>query len=447
LTNTQFFASENIADKICVLHIKDTGTLLPDTRMIHPFIQVHIIDVNTCKYLAKSNSFEAAISFNESASIYKKIDKTYTEIECNFIPPFATKYCDLRLRGETRAIYYEEIYINEEAIRIFDKNVIFLFELVDFNIKSIRENDSTLDNNFIKIAWAFLRPNGITGRHLGNIRLQLYNYKFDNNSNIRFSKELFCPNVLADFAWPYWEEYPSFLNIELRIVEKIVARKCQVEFLIPFVKEVSDKTYEKMLEECGEIMDKRVAKKEEEVSIDWKYRQKLLSWERGFNQECMIPTSKIYKLNTEEQGCMVLRFSNNGKFLAYTSTNYKGRSLIRIFDLEKGENFLDIGSHEGVIHDLKWYKSDDIIITSSSDCNLKIWSFKYDSPGFAKENDYKENESNCLLNSIMHPSFVYSIEFIYNPLANSDSVFVATACYDGCIRIWEIPKVPYSNLS
>ncbi len=39
-----------------MLNIKQTGTLLPDSNLLHPFIKIHIIDIATGKYLAKSNS-------------------------------------------------------------------------------------------------------------------------------------------------------------------------------------------------------------------------------------------------------------------------------------------------------------------------------------------------------------------------------------------------------
>lgn len=36
------------------IKIMETGSLLLDSNMIHPFVRIHIVDMNTYKYLAKS---------------------------------------------------------------------------------------------------------------------------------------------------------------------------------------------------------------------------------------------------------------------------------------------------------------------------------------------------------------------------------------------------------
>jgi len=49
--------------KIC-----ETGSLVLDEHMIHPFVRLHIIDMNTCKYLAKSDSLKPGVANKESAA-------------------------------------------------------------------------------------------------------------------------------------------------------------------------------------------------------------------------------------------------------------------------------------------------------------------------------------------------------------------------------------------
>lgn len=44
---------KNLAMK---LKVKETGSLLLDPNVTHPFVRVHIIDMNTCKYMAKSSA-------------------------------------------------------------------------------------------------------------------------------------------------------------------------------------------------------------------------------------------------------------------------------------------------------------------------------------------------------------------------------------------------------
>ena len=42
-----------------------------DQNVLHPFVRIHIIDMNTCKYLAKENSKDPGVSNIENCSFYK----------------------------------------------------------------------------------------------------------------------------------------------------------------------------------------------------------------------------------------------------------------------------------------------------------------------------------------------------------------------------------------
>jgi hypothetical protein len=69
--------------------------------------------------------------------------------------------------------------INQTARNLLAPNVVFLFEILDFNASMIFENRELLNaDNFYPIAWAYLRPVGGAQIHLAKTRLQLYKYKF-----------------------------------------------------------------------------------------------------------------------------------------------------------------------------------------------------------------------------------------------------------------------------
>jgi hypothetical protein len=38
-----------------------------------------------------------------------------------------------------------------------------------------------------------------------------------------------------------------------------------------------------------------------------------MRWERGFGQACRIPNQLLYKLESEERGCFIAKFSNSGR--------------------------------------------------------------------------------------------------------------------------------------
>jgi hypothetical protein len=47
------FKEEKLGLNALKLKVHETGSLVLDHNMVHPFVRVHIIDLDTCKYLAK----------------------------------------------------------------------------------------------------------------------------------------------------------------------------------------------------------------------------------------------------------------------------------------------------------------------------------------------------------------------------------------------------------
>ncbi len=57
----------NKANDALKLKIHETGSLVLDHHMIHPFVRVHIINLDTCKYIAKEYSNKPSVANIESA--------------------------------------------------------------------------------------------------------------------------------------------------------------------------------------------------------------------------------------------------------------------------------------------------------------------------------------------------------------------------------------------
>lgn len=53
------------------LIVKNTGIMEMDENVQHPFVRIHIVDMNTCKYLAKEKSNVPGVSNIENCSLYK----------------------------------------------------------------------------------------------------------------------------------------------------------------------------------------------------------------------------------------------------------------------------------------------------------------------------------------------------------------------------------------
>ena len=122
------------------LVVSGTGILEMDQNVLHPFVRVHIIDLNTNKYLAKSNKEMPGIANLESCNFFRmeyddkdKVDKKVPEYtEVNFLLPFSTRMFDLRVTGNNFCEWNEEFIINESIDNIFQKNVVIMFEILDF---------------------------------------------------------------------------------------------------------------------------------------------------------------------------------------------------------------------------------------------------------------------------------------------------------------------------
>lgn len=104
-------------------------------------------------------------------------------------------------------------------------------------------------DNMYPIAWAYLRPVGAAQIHLARTRLQLYRYKFKYDQEIKKSKALDprTPPVFLEFNWPYKEQYPSFLEVELSFANRsqyIMERKHISRF--PWEREIGKVTFEKI---------------------------------------------------------------------------------------------------------------------------------------------------------------------------------------------------------
>jgi len=82
-------------------------------------------------------------------------------------------------------------------------DTLILFELLDFNHQALiyKDNEQYDKDNFYRIAWAYLRPAGISKPHLGVSKLELYRYKFNNKKMEQNISKTFIPSVYYDFIW------------------------------------------------------------------------------------------------------------------------------------------------------------------------------------------------------------------------------------------------------
>lgn len=101
------------------LSVNQTGILEMDQHVLHPFVRIHVVDMNTNKYLAKSDITQPGVTNLESVNFYK-IDKDQDEKKpyktpVDFFLPMSTKMYDMRVKGVNFCEWNEEFVINEKV--------------------------------------------------------------------------------------------------------------------------------------------------------------------------------------------------------------------------------------------------------------------------------------------------------------------------------------------
>ncbi|CAG9335314.1 unnamed protein product [Blepharisma stoltei] len=446
---------EHYKGKSLYLKIHDTNGLKLDPNVIHPFVRIHIMDITKNSYLTKSyphsviNYYEGMGQLNTSHE--------YSSGDCSYIYPFSTPPCDMRITGENDPHWDEEFILDEDAAYVLNPNNVILFEILDFNFRLIKQNSNLLrQDKMYPVAWAFLRPIGSTKMHLGISKLQLYNFKFKPQKGFG---ELRRPEVYYNFNWYNKELYPSFLRVELRVIEQPERKFVRYMPISPFEREEGEKTYEELEMEAAEPRKLKLGGKEEIDAEALERAKRLTKWRRLYQEDCMIPNKLAFKLQASKLGCWRLSFSHNGKYLAAGCTDET--TVIKIYQVEDGELTLTLRGHADLVHDLAWSEDDMYLISSSSDGTTKIWDFTGifrgggEATGFT-QSAFNPGTAEFLKVSLQHPSYVYSGQF-HPDQTHSGYFIIATACFDGNVRFWfsnpesttmnsELPIIPQQQL-
>ena len=97
------YNQQKILKQILRVNILETSQLELDRYVIHPFVRIHVIDMYTGKYIKKVDK-ERTLGENENMTRVVEGGKKFEDDwGVDFIPPFATNCCDLRVEGTARA--------------------------------------------------------------------------------------------------------------------------------------------------------------------------------------------------------------------------------------------------------------------------------------------------------------------------------------------------------
>jgi hypothetical protein len=172
-----FEAEESKGDKI-EIKINKSGPLVLGQYILHPFVKIHIVDLNTYMYLAKSDINKPGVFNNEKCAYYNSYKTQFEYPKNDFYMPITTKHYDLRRKAENFCSWYEEFVIDISVEEFLKPNNVILFEILDYSPALLLDGSKLLNSdNMMPIAWGFLRPNGKARQHLADSKIQLYYYK------------------------------------------------------------------------------------------------------------------------------------------------------------------------------------------------------------------------------------------------------------------------------
>lgn len=172
---------------------------------------------------------------------------------------------------------------------------------------------------------------------------------------------------------------------------------------------------------------------------------RLRRWEKFYEYPSFLPDKLVYKLETEAQGAFKLKFSNSGQYLAAACTmegitqlnkTKTARTIIKIHDIESGKHCANLSGHGDLVHDLAWTRDDKFLLSASADGSCKLWNIQDIQTNNPDAHNHIDNDDLFFVIELYHPSFVYGAKI--HPQSTPDYLYVATACYDKKVRIWQI---------
>ncbi|GJQ71199.1 hypothetical protein Trydic_g1096 [Trypoxylus dichotomus] len=370
-------------EEILNIIVHHTDKLELNSFVIHPVVKVYLVDYETGQYIKKTDSSRGAVFHTENKNV-------------TYIMPVITQNFNLQEKRQFKPEWEESIIINEDFKYITnpETKVILFFELLDFvGFSEAALQSSVYSRGWHRIAWAFLKINAADGttNTRKKLRLQLYKPGKDKSS---------CP------VYDWWREkrikYSSTLYITVKAITppNIVVETFRSK--TPLEREKSTSILDEHVENSESTGD--IIKNDKE-----KVKAVLSVLE---NDTCKLPNSFLTNIDSGDEGCFVLKFSNTGTFLA-CAVNIKDNYTLVLYTVPEFETYHKLPSHQELIYNISFSKDDLLVATSSSDGTVSIWNL----------------EKWCFLQILPHPSFVYWCE-----IANDNTI--ATGCYDKTVRIW-----------
>ncbi|XP_022247251.1 jouberin-like isoform X2 [Limulus polyphemus] len=401
--------SERHNNPILGIIVHHSDQLKSDPLLSNPAVRIHIVDMNSGKYLKKLHESRPVAFYYE------------TQRNVDYILPMMTQPYDI-CKKKSLTPFWEELLIWNEDFDYFlqdDPKTLVIFEILDV-ISSSRLGSQFryLQGNqgCSKIAWAFLKLVGANGSHNTErkVRLQLYRPPFRSFQLRQGSVEV--------YQW--WSRlsrviYPATLYVTVKSLVPPEAVEPSLRSFLPMQQESGHTTFEDMQQKLNSSAVTTYSNGECVISTKKKSTASaLLEWMRLPGQACKVPSTQILRLPSSQRGCFVVKFSNNGRRLAAGCLSLKACEIV-LYEIPSGNQETKFSGHSGNIYDLDWSSDDCYLLSASADGTVRIWN--------------TETLSSFPLAILPHPSYVYSARF-HPHISN----IVVSAGFDHVLWVWKM---------
>ncbi|XP_078609336.1 jouberin-like isoform X11 [Branchiostoma floridae x Branchiostoma japonicum] len=384
--------------KVLGITVHKSDPLKTDLFILHPLVRVHICDMDTGNYVRKLDKNRPVTSFYETQ-----------RREVEFILPIMTQPFDFK-KKKSMLPAWEELLIFNENFNLFtqmeDPRAVVLFEVLDFVSMSVASNNYRAEGRqggWHRIAWAFLKVVGSNEKLNTDkkVRLQLFYPPFKYKPK---------PDVVDVFDW--WQNlprqaYPSTLYVTVKGIKNPGKVEAAPRSMVALQEEKGRMTYKEM-KLTAKLKD-RTSRTRDEVEGPGR-------WGRLKGQVCRLPNKQTLSLQAGRMGCMIVRFSPNGRMLACGCAD-KDSYPILIYEIPEGSLKGQFLGHHNIVYDLSWSPDNNQLFSASSDGTARVWN--------------ADTMATSAEKVLPHPSFVYTVAC--HPVQPG---IIVTGGYDHVIRVW-----------
>ncbi|KNC52471.1 jouberin [Thecamonas trahens ATCC 50062] len=398
------------AVRVCetfTVRVDRADVLVPDVRMTHPLVQVHVIGEESGSRLPRGTDSAPVNAPPVSSSL-------------DAIEPLLTKPCNFRARGVFEPVWEESLEFGVPWANVVKPGVLLLFELLDYGglneaVQASKSNKEA--DGWFRIAWGFLKVAPTPDRSYSRrpLRLQLYKYP----------KSFLLSGVVQAATGAAWgrKQYPSTLYVSLvPALTPMISRSAALSGLgsMSGLDRAAGEDLLLGVHGSDEGGSRTLTGELDELASVTRH------WPRLPGQKCKVPNKFTGALDCGDDGAFVVKWAPSGEYLAAAMGN-DGHFPLRIYSYER-KHVVDLVGHAKLVYELAWSPASEpgtgasLLLSASADGTAKLWRVGgsgSSAPG--------------LLVNYQHTAFVYTAQF--HPTAVAPPV-VATGAFDWIVRLF-----------